>query len=189
MGAGAPTSSRGRLCLQGPHTGSLPSTWEGIFTLWTLAQAAKQAEAGQGQREARRCGDRGRAALAAVIVEARDQGGPVRTGRGVWGLGASCDVLAGTYSSPVEDRQVRPSLGVRPEPQPPPAPPQLSLHCPPIRLHSPSPHTHWPPGHVLNVASGIVEPGASLVGRDLPPGPQEEAPRSRTKVPGPFCKG
>lgn len=109
----------------------------------------------------------------------RDQGGPVQTGRMVWGLGASCDALAGTCSSPVEDRQVRPSLGVRPEPQPPPAPPQLSLRCPPIRLHAPGPHTHWPPGHVLNVASGSVEPGASLVGRDLPPGPQVQNKSSR----------
>lgn len=60
---------QGRLCLQGPHTGSLPSVREGIFTLWTLAQAAKQAEAGQRQGEARRCRDMwGRAALAAVIA-------------------------------------------------------------------------------------------------------------------------
>ena len=49
MEAGAPTSLQGRLCLQGPHTGSLPSVREGIVMLWTLAQAAKQAEAGQGR--------------------------------------------------------------------------------------------------------------------------------------------
>lgn len=133
----------------------------------------------RGQRQSR---------LAAVTADARDQGGPVRTGRAVWGLGASCDALAGTCSSPVEDRQVRPRLGGAAGTPASPAPPQLSLHRP-IRLHSPGPHTHWPPGHVLNVALGSVEPGASLVGRGVPPGPQEEAPRSRTKVPGPFCKG
>ena len=140
--------------------------------LWTLAQAAKQAEAGQGQGRPDGAGThRGRAALAAVIAEAvtrEDQCEPAAW-RGGWGFvrcaGRHLLLPRGGQTGAAQPR------GAAGTPASPSSSP-LSLHCPPIRLHSPGPHTHWPPGHVLNVASGSVEPGASLVGRDLPPGPQ-----------------
>ena len=172
MEVGAPTSLQGRLCLQGPHTGSLPSVREGIVMLWTLAQAAKQAEAGQGRgRPDGARTHRGRAALAAVIAEAvtrEDQREPAAWCGG-WGF-VPCSGRHLLLPRGGQAGAAQPG-GAAGTPASPSSSP-LSLPCPPICLHSPGPHTHWPPGHVLNVASGSVEPGASLVGRDLPPSPQ-----------------
>lgn len=129
----------------------------------------------RGQRQSR---------LAAVTADARDQEDRCEPAGRCGGWGLVVMRWPGTCSSPVEDRQVRPRLGVWPEPHPP----QLLRSClstvPPIRLHSPGPHTHWPPGHVLNVASGSVEPGASLVGSGTASGPREEAPGPEQRFQG-----
>ena len=102
----------------------------------------------------------------------------MRTGRVVWGLGLRATRWPAPAPPPRRTGRCGPAWGCGRNPSLPqllPTVSPLSPHC----LHSPGPHTHRPPGHVLNVASGRVEPGASLVGRDLPPGPQVQNKSSR----------